>query len=222
VVEKSNHARRRSRSSWSGGTRRPPPGSVRSEPVASVALTVLPQKRMRLLRDEPVNTVACSTVAARFESVELSGPIPNSHQRPRIPGHAAERGVQRRSGLAAWQQIVIAAYIERHIADAIRVRALARFVYLSSCHFRRGFKRSFGIPPRRYIVQRRIERAKAPLASSACSITEIGRALGFSQRSSFSAAFRNVTGITPTEYRRTQRRLQGLADKGAWGCKARA
>ena len=113
--------------------------------------------------------------------------------------------VQPRAGLAAWQQVVVSAYIEKHIADSITVRALARFVYLSSCCFYRAFKRSFGIPPHRYLVQQRIERAKTLLASSAWSITEIGLALGFSQTSSFSAAFRNVTGITPTEYRRAQR-----------------
>ena len=102
-------------------------------------------------------------------------------------------------------QVVVSAYIEKHIADSITVRALASFVYLSSCCFYRAFKRSFGIPPHRYLAQQRIERAKALLAGSAWSITEIGLALGSSQASSFSAAFRNETGITPTEYRRAQR-----------------
>jgi AraC-like DNA-binding protein len=107
-------------------------------------------------------------------------------------------------GLAAWQQVVVAAYIEKHIAESIRIRALARFVYLSSDCFCRAFKRSFGITPRRYLVQKRIERAKALLAASEWSITDIGLALGFSRRRSFSATFRNVAGLSPTGYRRTQ------------------
>lgn len=109
--------------------------------------------------------------------------------------------VQAKSGLAVWQQIVIAAYIEKHIAQSITVGALARFVYLSSNCFRRAFKWSFGVPPRRYLVQQRIERAKALLEASAWPIAEIGLALGFTRASSFSAAFRKITGTTPAEYR---------------------
>jgi AraC family transcriptional regulator len=100
--------------------------------------------------------------------------------------------------------LVVTAYIEKHLAEPITVRALARFVYLSSQGFSGAFKRSFGLPPHRYLVQKRIERAKALLTSSACSITEIALALGFSQTSSFSARFRKMTGLTPTEYRWTR------------------
>jgi AraC family transcriptional regulator len=106
--------------------------------------------------------------------------------------------------LAAWQQIVIAAYVQKHIAESITVRALARFVYLSSERFSRAFKRSFGIPPHRYVIQQRVERGKTLLTRSALSIAEIGLALGFSRTSSFSAAFRKVTGISPIEYRLSQ------------------
>jgi AraC family transcriptional regulator len=114
-------------------------------------------------------------------------------------------GLRRNNGLAAWQQLVLIAYMEKHIAQSISVRALARFVYLSCDGFRRAFKRSFGMPPRRYLIRLRIERAKTLLAHSAWSVTAIGLALGFSLTSSFSAAFRRVTGISPTEYRQIHR-----------------
>jgi AraC family transcriptional regulator len=91
----------------------------------------------------------------------------------------------------------------RTLAEPISLAALARLVRLSSYYFCRAFKQSFGVPPRRYHVNRRIEHAKALLANPILSVTEIGLALGFSETSSFSAAFRHTTGITPTQYRRT-------------------
>ena len=196
VVETSNQVRHRLRSSWEDRT------PHRSQAAAP---TVLPRRRRRLSRNEPANRFACSTVASRLESKGPSGTITNLHQRPRFPVHIRKIRVQARSGLAAWQQLVVAAYIEKHIAESITVHALARFVYLTSHCFSRAFKRSFGISPHRYVIQQRIERGKTLLTGSALSIAEIGLALGFSRTSSFSAAFRKITGISLTEYCLTQR-----------------
>ena len=196
VVETSNQVRHRLRSSWEERT------PHRSQVAAP---TVLPRRCRRLSRNEPANRFACSTVASRLESKGPSGTITNLYQRPRFPVHARKIRMQARSGLAAWQQLVVAAYIEKHIAESITVHALARFVYLTSHCFSRAFKRSFGIPPHRYVIQQRIERSKTLLAGSALSVAEIGLALGFSRTSSFSAAFRKITGISPTEYCLTQR-----------------
>src|SRR5262249_24635616 len=107
-----------------------------------------------------------------------------------------------RGGLAAWQQRIGSAYIEEHVAEQIPLSTLARFVRLSAYHFCRAFKRSFGMPPHRYHNARRIEHAKTLLAQPACSVTEIALKLGFSETSSFTAAFRKATGSTPTGYRR--------------------
>jgi len=57
-----------------------------------------------------------------------------------------------------------------------------------------AFKQSFGVRPNRYHMKRRIERPKTLLADPARSVTEIAVALGFRETSSFSAAFRQVTG----------------------------
>lgn len=195
-METSNQVRHRLRSSWEDRT------PHRSQVAAP---TVLPRRRRRLSRNEPANRCACSIVASRRESKGPSGTITNLHQRPRFPVHARKIPVQARGGLAAWQQLVVAAYIEKHIAESITVHALARFVYLTPHCFSRAFKRSFGIPPHRYVIQQRIERSKTLLAGSALSIAEIGLALGFSRTSSFSAAFRKITGISSTEYCLTQR-----------------
>ncbi|MGA7390844.1 MAG: AraC family transcriptional regulator [Pseudolabrys sp.] len=99
------------------------------------------------------------------------------------------------------QQKRVAAFIEEHVADDIPVRVLAGLVDLSPYHFARAFKRSFGVPPHRYHVGQRIERAKAHLRDR--SVTEVALAVGFAETSSFSAAFRRTTGATPQDYRRT-------------------
>jgi AraC family transcriptional regulator len=107
-----------------------------------------------------------------------------------------------RGGLAAWQQRVVAAYIEEHLAESIPLAALAQLVQRSSYYFCHAFRQSFGVPPHRYHVNRRMERAKILLADPIRSVTDIALALGFSETSSFSATFRQVAGTTPTEYRR--------------------
>jgi AraC family transcriptional regulator len=107
-----------------------------------------------------------------------------------------------RGGLAAWQQRIVTDYIEEHLAESISLATLAQLVRLSTYHFCRAFKQSFGVPPHRYHTAQRIERAKALLAKPSPSVTDIGLTVGFSQTSSFTAAFRRATGQTPTAYYR--------------------
>jgi len=78
-----------------------------------------------------------------------------------------------RGGLAAWQQRIVACHIEDHLAEPIPLATLAELVGLSTYHFCRAFKQSFGIPPHRYHTSRRIERAKALLTKPAPSVTSI-------------------------------------------------
>jgi AraC family transcriptional regulator len=108
-----------------------------------------------------------------------------------------------RGGLAAWQQRTVCRYIEDHIATQIPLATLAQLARLSPYHFCRAFKRSFGVPPHRYHNARRIDHAKTLLAQPARSVTEIALTVGFSETSSFTAAFRKATGATPTAYRRS-------------------
>ena len=108
-----------------------------------------------------------------------------------------------RGGLAAWQQRTITAYMEEHLGEQLPLATLAALVGLSPYHFCRAFKQSFGIPPRRYHTSRRIEYAKMLLAKPALSVTDIGLTVGFSETSSFTAAFRKATGQTPSGYHRS-------------------
>ena len=114
-----------------------------------------------------------------------------------VVDHAFAKG-----GLAAWQQRAVTAYIEEHLAEPILLATLAQLVRLSPYYFCRAFKRSLGLPPHRYHSNRRIEHAKRLLAKAEPSVTDVGRIVGYSETSSFTAAFHKATGLTPTAYRR--------------------
>jgi AraC family transcriptional regulator len=107
-----------------------------------------------------------------------------------------------RGGLATWQIRAVTTYVEEHVDEQVSLATLAELVRLSQHHFCRAFKKSFGIPPHQYHVQRRIESAKALLADRANSVTDVALMLGYSQSSAFSVAFRKTTGRSPNEFRR--------------------
>jgi AraC family transcriptional regulator len=125
-----------------------------------------------------------------------------THELVRINGGAGLREPVSRGGLASWQQKRVAAYIEEHAAADIPLTTLAELARLSPYHFCRSFKRSFGMPPHRYHATRRIERAKQLLANRELSVTTIALDVGFSDTSTFTAAFHRLTGQTPSHYRR--------------------
>jgi AraC family transcriptional regulator len=125
-----------------------------------------------------------------------------AHELVRLNSRTSRVRAPIRGGLSAWQQRVVAAYIEDHLAERILLATLAQLVRLSPFHFCRAFKQSFGMPPHRFHTNRRIECAKALLTKPAPSVTDVGLTVGYNETSSFSAAFRKATGFTPSDYHR--------------------
>ena len=108
-----------------------------------------------------------------------------------------------KGGLAPWQLRQVTTYIEQHLAEPISLGTLARLARLSPYHFCRAFRQSLGLPPHRYHSRRRSECAKHLLARPAASVTQVGLTVGYSETSSFTAAFHKAVGLTPTAYRRS-------------------
>jgi len=124
------------------------------------------------------------------------------HELIRLERTASAAAKPVRGGLPARQQKRIVEFIEEHLAEEISLAALAELVDLSLYHFARAFTQSFGVPPHRYHMARRMDRARSLLQRPELSVTQIGIQLGFCETSSLTRTFRRFTGVTPTEYRR--------------------
>ena len=81
------------------------------------------------------------------------------------------------------------------------VHRLARVIHVSEAHFARAFKEAFGVPPHRYLLTRRIEKATALLRDTELSITDIAFETGWSSLGTFTRTFRDITDETPGELR---------------------
>ncbi len=81
------------------------------------------------------------------------------------------------------------------------VRRLARVSGVSEAHFARSFRDAFGVPPHRFLLTRRIERATALLADTDLPVTEIAWRTGWASLGTFGRTFRDVTGASPGEFR---------------------
>ena len=81
------------------------------------------------------------------------------------------------------------------------IRRLARVSHVSEAHFARSFRQAFGVPPHRYLLTRRIERATALLRDSDRPITEIAFDTGWQSLGTFGRTFRDVTGESPSALR---------------------
>lgn len=105
-------------------------------------------------------------------------------------------------GLVGFAQRKVEGYIQDHLSSDIAVDQLANLIGLSTGHFTRAFRSSYGVSPHQFIIEKRIARATAMLRQSSMSITEIAQATGFSSASHFGAQFRKRLGISPVAFRR--------------------
>lgn len=78
---------------------------------------------------------------------------------------------------------------------------IASAAHLSPFHFARLFKKLTGATPHAYLAQLRAERARALLAETDLSITEVASRVGYMSSSHFSKAFRQATGLSPRAFR---------------------
>jgi AraC-like DNA-binding protein len=93
-------------------------------------------------------------------------------------------------------------YIDRHLEGDLTLDSMTSVACLSRFHFARAFKQAVGQSPLRYVIARRLARAKVLLTEGEASLVEIALALQFSSQANFTRAFRQSTGMAPGQYRR--------------------
>jgi len=130
-------------------------------------------------------------------------PTPNSAYRPPA----------RPGGLPGWQVRQVTAYIDANLDATLRTASLAATVGLSVSHFTRAFKHSVGVPPRVYVIRRRLAAACTAMLASDAPLTAIAHAHGFCDQSHFTRTFHETIGIAPHAWR--------CDNAGSWARKGR-
>jgi AraC family transcriptional regulator len=129
---------------------------------------------------ESLGTALCIRVARRFVgSLEL----------PTKQGLSPER-LQR-----------VRDYVEAHLDEDLSLTVLADIACLSPYHFSRSFKQAVGVGPQRYVIQRRLERAKTLLRRTREPLALIALEAGFGDQSHLTTVFHRETGVTPGRFR---------------------
>jgi AraC family transcriptional regulator len=95
----------------------------------------------------------------------------------------------------------VAEHIETRLTDDLSLEALAAIAAMSPFHFARAFKAATGEPPHRFVMRRRVERAKVLLKTTALPVAEIAFRAGWENSSHFTQAFKAVAGVTPGVWR---------------------
>jgi AraC family transcriptional regulator len=108
-------------------------------------------------------------------------------------------------GLPAHRLKAVKNYIEENLGNSISLQGLAGLACISARHFERAFRQSLGVPPHRYVLERRVSAARELLLSRPeLNIEEIARKVGFSSSSHLSSAFARRVGCSPAIFRRTR------------------
>jgi AraC-like DNA-binding protein len=112
-------------------------------------------------------------------------------------------GARRHGGTATSPRLrEIVQLIREHPQENYTLRELAHRAHVSLSHFKRIFKAETGLAPWEFILQGKIDTAKARLSETDLPVTQIALGLGFVSSQYFATVFRRMTGMTPTAYRR--------------------
>jgi AraC family transcriptional regulator len=106
-----------------------------------------------------------------------------------------------RGGLGSARLRMIKELVNAKMEDDLSLDDMAQSVGLSTAHFARMFRKSTGATPHQFVLRQRLERAKAMLRAPDARVLDVAVACGFKTQQHFAQVFRDVWGVSPTEYR---------------------
>ena len=124
-------------------------------------------------------------------AVHLLGRYTASHRLPR--------------GLSKPQLRRVTTYIEDHLDQNLSLAKLAGVAEVSASHLKTLFRRSTRLPVHAYVVQRRVERAKALLLRGELPASQVALEAGFAHQGLMARQMRRFLGVTPTSVVRSSR-----------------
>jgi AraC-like DNA-binding protein len=158
--------------------------------------------------DETIGHLGMSLMPA-FRMPEQLSQLFMDHVMLALATHAAQTygGMQTlakplRGGLAPWQERLSKEMIAGDLTGAASLHAIAKACGLSVSHFSRAFHKSTGFAPHAWLLQARVETAKAMLRRREASLSEVARACGFSDQSHFARVFARRVGLSPGAWRK--------------------
>ncbi len=163
--------------------------SASGPPTADGLLTIvaklLDDARIALERDRPTARTCISRAAALVDA-----------ERDR------NASVHTRCAMPAWQAKRLTAYIDINLGGNIATEDLTELVRMSTGHFFRSFKRTFGETPFSFIARRRMLRAQELMLTTDEPLCQIALTCGLCDQSHFTRVFRRVIGESPNAWRR--------------------
>jgi AraC-like DNA-binding protein len=160
---------------------------VLDEAIRNIGLSLLPAVRApdqvsRLFTDHLTMAIAAH-IAQTYGGMQ-------AHSRP-IQG-----------GLAPWREKRSKEMLANDLSGATPLYEIAKACGLSVSHFSRAFRRSTGLAPHAWLLQARVEAAKAMLRGRGSSLSMVALACGFADQSHFTRAFTRRVGLSPGAWRK--------------------
>src|SRR5580692_10067856 len=106
-----------------------------------------------------------------------------------------------RGGLNSARLRKIRELVYAKMEEDLSLEEMAQAVGLSTAHFARMFRKSMGETPHQFVLRQRLERAKAMLRAPHSRVLDVALGCGFKTQQHFAQAFREIWGVSPTEYR---------------------
>lgn len=106
--------------------------------------------------------------------------------------------------LPAWRLRHVVEYIEAHLDENLTLAELAAVAGFSVSHFKPLFRQAVGMPAHRFVLERRVERARSLLAAGGRRMTDVALEAGFAHASHMARAMRRVLGASPAQIARSR------------------